>query len=64
MFLFDSLRHRLAERRLRRRRYAETLEILSLPAEIQRDIIRPEDEPDMPAARNEGLRDLRRDIAA
>jgi hypothetical protein len=32
----------LAERRERRRRYAETLELLSLPVEIQKDIIRPE----------------------
>lgn len=44
MSLLDTFRHRLAERRQRRQRYAHTLEILSLPAEIQRDIVRPEDE--------------------
>lgn len=44
MSIFDTFRHRFAERRQRRRRYAETLEILSLPVEIQRDIVRPESE--------------------
>ncbi|NMG41297.1 hypothetical protein GRZ55_18800 [Chelativorans sp. ZYF759] len=64
MSLIDTFLHHLAERRQRRRRYAETLEILSLPPEIQRDIIRREDESDMPAARSERRREARRDIAA
>jgi hypothetical protein len=60
MSLFETLRQRLAERRQRRQRYAETLEILSLPAEIQRDIVRPEEEP----APADPARDHRRNIAA
>lgn len=45
MSFFSTLRRRLAERRQRRERYAQTLEILSLPLEIQLDIRRPESEP-------------------
>jgi len=44
MSVFDQLMHLLAERRQRRQRYAETLEILGLPPEIQKDILRPEDD--------------------
>jgi hypothetical protein len=44
----------LAERRERRRRYAETLELFSLPVEIQKDIIRPE-----PIARPVPRREMR-----
>lgn len=45
MSFFSTLRRRLAERRQRRERYAQTLEILSLPLDIQLDIRRPESEP-------------------
>lgn len=44
MSVFDQLMHLLAERRQRRRRYAENLEILGLPAEIQKDILRHEED--------------------
>ncbi len=45
MSVFDQLMHLLAERRQRRQRYAEHLEILGLPPEIQKDILRHEDDP-------------------
>lgn len=45
MCVMKRLRQYLAERRDRRRRYAETLELFSLPVEIQNDIIRPEPAP-------------------
>jgi hypothetical protein len=45
MSILQSLLHRLAERRHRRMRLARTLEIMSLPPEIQKDILRPEEDP-------------------
>lgn len=57
MSFFSTLRSRLAERRQRRERYAQTLEILSLPLEIQLDIRRPEREQrDAPSSETSGRR--------
>ena len=64
MSIFETFRHRLAERRTRRRRYAETLEILSLPVEIQRDIVRPEAETEKPRAPRDRQRCERQSIGA
>ncbi|MGY6707269.1 MAG: hypothetical protein ACXIVF_02995 [Rhizobiaceae bacterium] len=64
MSLFDTVRDRLAERRERRRRYTQHLEILSLPPEIQKDIQRPEDEESPAGAPSPAAHLDIRDIAA
>jgi len=64
MSLFDIFRDRLAERRERRRRYTENLEILSLPPEIQKDIRRPEDEEPQAGPHSPRAYHRDRDIAA
>jgi hypothetical protein len=50
MCILARIRAWLAERRERRRRYAETLVFMSLPVKIQNDIRRPERPSERPAA--------------